>query len=313
MARTIKAIADEVCDRVTVNTPATLFGVNDKIARILRTAAKDTLRDIMRAAMQNGLSTFHSQWVFTTKPGVYAYRMPPDFYKIIPGAEHRDKWPLGILGPVNPQTWSNWLNGLSATAVPMGWRLKNNLLHLEPVPTAEEIIVIEYLSRFPVARAATDADLQPVGGYLTPISPLVPREGHIADGALDAVTLTDNPAWGTAAWGTEAFGSTPLKELRRVPASTTNTLYPEYQVRAEEFAADGDFCALEDDHVLSLGMTWRLRKGLSMPYAEAHDEYESEKEVFLANDASRGRTIRFGDSRPHHDVVPLGGGNWVVS
>lgn len=313
MARTIKELAVEVCDRATVNAPETLFGTNDRIARILRVAAKDTLRDIMRAAMKNGVSGFHSQWVFATKPGVYAYRMPPDLYKMIPGTEQRNRWPLGILGPVNPQTWSNWIAGLQYTAVPMGWRIKNNLIHFEPVPTQEEMVVIEYLSRYPVARDATDADLAPVGGYLQPISPLLPREGYIADGALDAVETTSGSKWGTATWGASVWGSTPRSELRRIPTSSSNTRFPEYQVRAEEFTADTDTCAIDDDHIVSLGMTWRLRKGLSMPYAEVYDEYEREKDVFLANDASRGRTIVFGESGPHEEIAPLGEGQWMVT
>jgi len=311
VAKTILELAVEVCDRVTVNTPTTIFGTNDRTSRILRMAAKDTLRDIMRSAMRNGLSGFQSQWVFATQPGVYAYRLPPDFYKMIPGTEQRNRWPLGILGPVSPQTWSNWISGLAYTAVPMGWRIKNNLIHFEPPPSSSEIVIIEYLSRYPVSRAATDADLQPVNGRLAPVAPLVPREGYIGDGALDVVSLTDGSKWGAATWGTAVWGETAMGKLRRIPPKDTS--FPDYQVRAEEFTADTDVCAIDDDYVVSLGMTWRLLKGLSMPYAEAFDEYEREKDVFLANDGSRGRTLVFGESGVQNEIEPLGDGNWMVS
>jgi hypothetical protein len=310
VARTILDIATEVCDRVTVNVPSTLFGTNDNIARKLRVAAKDTLRDLMRGAMKNGISGFHSQWVFATKPGVYAYQLPPDFYKMLPGTEQRSRWPLGILGPVTPQTWSNWISGLQYTAVPMGWRIKNNLIHFEPPPTQEEIVVIEYLSRFPVARDATDADLAPVNGYLQPIAPLVPREGYIHGDALDVVETT-GPTWGEAVWGTAVWGTTAISELRRIPTSSTK--FPDYQVRAEEFTSDDDLCAIDDDHVVSLGMTWRLRKGLMMSYAEEYDEYDREKDVFLSNDGSTARTVVFGDTGPREEIAPLGDGQWSVT
>lgn len=313
MARTIFEIATEVCDRVTVASPDSLFGNNDRIARTLRVAAKDTIRDMMRSAMKNGMSSLQSQWVFATKPKVYAYSLPPDFFKMLPHTEQRNRWPLGIIGPANPQTWSNWIGGAAYTAVPMAWRIANNLIHLEPPPTETELVLIEYLSRYPVARDATDADLAPVDGRLAPISPLVPREGYIAAGALDAVPTSGASKWGEATWGTAVWGSTPAQELRRVPTGAANTRFPAYQVRAEEFTADTDRSAFDDDHVLSLGLTWRLRKGLRMPYAEAHEEYEEEKGVFLANDASRGRTIVFGDDVPHEGVVPLGGDRWLVS
>jgi len=310
VARTILDLAIEVCDRVTVNAPTTLFGTNDRIARILRTAAGDTLRDIMRDGMRNGCTEFHSQWVFAVQPGVYAYRLPPDYWKMLAGTEQRNRWPLGILGPVTPQTWSNWISGLAYTAVPMGWRIKNNLIHFEPPPTKQEIVIIEYLSRWPVARDATDADLEPVNGRLAPKSPLVPREGYIGDGALDAVEKEAASLWGTAAWGTGVWGKTASTELRRIPEKSTK--FPAYQVRAEKFEADTDTSALDDDHVLSLGMTWRLRKGLSMPYAEEFDEYEEAKEVFLANNGSKGRDIRI-SGNGGNEIEPLGNGNWMVT
>jgi len=308
--RTIKELATEVCDRVTVNTPETIFGTNDRIARILRTAAKDTLRDIMRSAMKNGVSGFQSQWVFATKPGVYAYRMPPDLYKLIAGTEQRSRWPLGILGPVDPQTWSNWVAGIRTTSVPMAWRIKNNLIHFEPTPVREEIVVIEYLSRYPVVRAATDDDLEIVDGRLTPVAPLVPRDGYLGDDALNAVERDSSSKWGAAEWGTALWGKTATAQLGRIPVKSSK--FPAFQVREENFAHDDDICAMDDDHALSLGMTWRLRKGLSMRYAEELNEYETEKEIFLAQDASRARNIGFGNGNYGADVVPLGDGNWSV-
>lgn len=314
MARTVRELAIEVCDRVTVNTPDTIFGNNDRIARNLRIALKDTIREIMRLSMKNGVSALHSQWIFATKPGIYAYRTPPDFHKMIPGTEQRNRWPLGILGPVNPQTWSNWISGLETVAVPMGWRIKNNLMHFEPVPQAEELIVIEYISRFPAIRDATPEDMAPVDGRLEPISPLVPREGYVAKQALDAVDVMSPSDWGVAQWGTALWGETPLEVMRRIPYDPAETnLFPPYQVRKPEFDNDNDICAFDDDHVISLGMTWRLRKGLRMDYAEAYDEYERETDVFLANDASRARTFSIGEGIVEHEVAPLGDGQWSVS
>lgn len=313
MSRTIKELAIEVCDRVTVNSPDEIFGTNDRIARILRVAIKDTLRDIMRDAMRNGVSGFQSQWIFATKPGVYAYKMPPDLYKIIAGTEQRSRWPLGIIGPVNPQSWSNWISGAQYTTVPMGWRIKNNLIHFEPTPTNEEIVVIEYLSSYTVARDATDDDLAPVGGYLQPIAPLVPREGYLSDNAYDAIDTGTHSQWGAATWGASVWGQTPARAARRIQAGTAETNFPAYQVRAENFTKDTDRCAIDDDHIVSLGMTWRLRKGLSMPYAEAHLEYEREKGVFLSNDASVGRVINFSDYGPSHEINPLGDGQWLAT
>ena len=49
MARSILEIAQEAAERdKTAPAPAQLFGTNDRVARILRVAAKDTMRDLMR-------------------------------------------------------------------------------------------------------------------------------------------------------------------------------------------------------------------------------------------------------------------------
>lgn len=310
MSRSIKELSIEVCDRVTVNTPETIFGTNDRIARILRTSVNDILRDIMRSAMRNGVSGFQSQWVFATKPGVYAYRMPPDLYKVIPYTEQLGRSPIGILGPVNPQTWNNWVSGASYSTIPMAWRIKNNLIHFESTPTKEEIVIIEYLSRFPAVRDATDDDLEIVDGRLTPIASLVPRDGYVAPDALNAVER-EGSKWGSAEWGTALWGKTATAELGRIPV--TSTKFPAFQVREEKFQSDDDICAIDNDHVVSLGMTWRLRKGLSMPYAEEMNEYETEKDLFLAQDGSIGRDFSFGNGNSGDEVTPLGNGIWSVS
>lgn len=331
MGRTILELAQEVTDREIVNRPTTLFGTNDRHARILRQAAVDTLRDLLRDGMRNGLSAFQSQWVFATKPGVYSYALPPDFLRVVPGTERRDRWPMGLVGPVSAQTWANWLTGVSPTAVPMGWRIQNNLIRIEPPPIAEELVLIDYISRWPVVREATEEDLASVNGHLLPVSPLVPREGYIARRALDAVDLAGGSTWGSAEWSGASFPTTPETELRRVPAGPRSQTgptdppdgpidieplereFPPFEVRAETFTADTDRSALHDDHVLSLGMTWRMRKALERPYAEERDQYEREKDVFLANDAARARIFTFGCDSGVSEVEPFGDGRWIVS
>ena len=57
MARTILAIAQEAANREnTAPPPATLFGTNDRVARILRVAIHDTMRDVMRSSVWSGSS-----------------------------------------------------------------------------------------------------------------------------------------------------------------------------------------------------------------------------------------------------------------
>lgn len=317
MTRPILAIAIEAAEREgTAPAPARLFGTNDRVAKILRGAAKDTTREILRRTRYRGLSEFHSQWAFMTEPGRYAYSMPPDFLRMIPDAEIRNGWPLGLVGPASPQSWARWIAGMGSVSAPMGWRIKNNALFIDPTPMGSELLVIEYISRYPVVRNIGPEDLDLATIPATVIAPYVPRDGYIATGIsidggaqLDAFVFDEDPGFDVGTWaGEPAEISEYLKRLNPLSA-----VAPLAQLRQEEFEADTDLSAFEDDYLLSLGMTFRLRRGLTMPYAEAAAEYEREMEVKLAEDAGGARDFTFGNCETTVGAVPLGGGNWMIS
>ena len=137
MGRRILDIAVEAAERdATAPAPTTLFATNNKVAKILRIAARDTLREYLRASDWIGLSEHHATWAFVTHPGRFAYPLPPDFLRLIPNTEHRGGWPMGLVGPATPQAWAHWLFGGGGTApVQMGWRIHNGAIWVEPTPT----------------------------------------------------------------------------------------------------------------------------------------------------------------------------------
>lgn len=314
MARTILEIAQEAAERRnTAPAPYSLFQTNTKIAKVLKVAAADTLRDLERRTGHTGLSEFHSTWVFALQPGRYAYPLPPDFLRMIPNTEHRGGWPLGLVGPATPQAWASWIFGGAVTAVEMGWRIRNNAIWFEPTPSAVELVAIEYISRYPVvSRVATgDFDMS----QTPPVCqvPLVPRDGYLdlaAYTATDPVTneaLYDVPP----GWEESVFGGDIAASLRALNPTATAQPYPE--VRRPSFVADTDKPATDDDHWLSLGMTFRLRRGLGLDFTEEAAEYEEEMDQKLAHDAGGARAIRLGGAGPEWDTYPVGGGKWLVT
>ena len=315
MARTILAIAREAAERdATAPAPTSLFNTNNRIARILRTAAKDTLREYLRSYDVIGTSEFQSTWVLTLVPGRFAYQLPPDFLRIIANTEHRSGWPMGLMGPASPQTWAAWLYGGSAAPVEMGWRIQNGVMHIMPTPKAYELVTIDYISRFPVVSPVREGDYD--FSVSPPVCnlPFVPREGfydiaqaYDASENIDGQGLYDlPPGWDVAIYGPEIFDT-----LRRLNPKSARAPLP--QVRREAFEADGDMPAFDDDHVLSLGMSFRLRKALGMDYAEVAAEYEAEMENKAATDAGGQRPFRLGANRRPDDVVPLGNGQWLIN
>ncbi|MEM6624468.1 MAG: hypothetical protein AAF674_19770 [Pseudomonadota bacterium] len=315
VASTILEIAREAANRDnTAPPPATLFGTNDRIAEALRVAANDVFRTYLRHTRWEGLSELHSTFVWALQPGKYAYPLPPDFLRTIPRTEQRNGWPLGLLGPATPEYWANWVFGLDAISATMGWRIRNNAIFIEPIPQSAELVAIEYISRYPVVSEIRTGDYDLTRTPIQTIAPIVARDGWlntVNDDVFQSALATvanfgQQPGFDISVWAQD-----PWEILRFV--QPTSAVAPLPQVRRPEFTADADMPAFDDNHVLSLGMTFHLQRALGLPYAERAAEFESEMEVKASTDAGKGAGFRLqqGD-RPDWDVWPLGNGDWMV-
>jgi hypothetical protein len=172
---------------------------------------------------------------------------------------------------------------------------------------------MEYISRYLVVSEIEagdyDASVPP-----NAISPTVPRDGVITGDASELVYEDTGsefaygaaPGWDAAVWAAEL--SDILKRINPLSLAA-----PAPQVRRAEFTADADKPAFEDDYVLSLGMTYRLRRALGKPYVEHAAEYEAELDTKIGTDAGHARPFHIGSRETIDDVVPLGGGTWMVS
>lgn len=315
MARTILEIAKSAAERdLTAPAPTTLFDTNNKVAKILRVAASDTMRDYLRRSGWKGLSEFHSTWVFGLTPGRYAYPLPPDFLRVIPNTEHLAGSPVSFVGPASPQAWAGWIFGIGGVPAQMGWRIRNNAIFFDPHPTSPQLVAIEYVSRFPVVSriAAGDYDFTVSPAQCT--SPFVPRDGFVSlNGAAATAPTSGAGEYDTAppGWDDAVFGQEVSEALRAI--SPTSAVAPFPMVRRPEFTADTDIPAFDDDHVLSLGMTFRLRRALGLDYAEVAGEYEEEIESKSEHDAGGARDIRLGRSANDVECYPLSNGSWMVT
>lgn len=314
MPRTILAIAQEAADRdATAPAPASLFDNPSRIAKLMRIAAQDVIRDYLRTC-SFGVSEFQATWVFALQPGRYAYPLPPDYLRIIGGTEQRAGWPMSLIGPATPQAWASWVFGGAAAPTQTGWRIRNNAILVEPTPSVEELVAIEYVSRWPVVGRMTDADVDLSGSIPVFRAPHVPRDGamFLKNDVLlrkrrpEDFDYDDPPGFDVGLWASE-----PMEALRRIKPTSAQAPFP--QVRKETFTADDDMPAFDDDHLLSLGMTFRLRRALGQPYEEHAAEYEREMTAKAVADAGGARPFLIGDETAIADVVPLGSGKWLVS
>lgn len=312
MARTILEIAREAAERdATAPAPATLVSTNNRIAKILRTAAIDTLREYTTRTNWIGSSELHSTWVFSTVPGRFAYPLPPDFLRMIPDTETLGGSPMGLIGPATPQSWAHWLFGNNAGRTTTAWRIRNNAFWFNDVPSTYELVTIDYVSRFPVVSLLREGDYDMSKSPPVCNAPFVPRDGYLViaeqlDITEEGTAFFENPP----GWEVGIFGEEQFEALRRL--SPTSALEPRPQVRRPTFTSDTDTPVMEDDHLLSLGMTFRLRRALGLDYAEIAAEYEELLEIKASDDAGGSRSFRLG-STDCPDVAPLGGGRWLVS
>ena len=296
--RTILDIAHDAADRATTQRPATLFD-DSLVARYLRVGAQDTARDIMRKALGGqGWTALQATWVFRIEIGVQSYLLPPDFGQMIPDTQHRRSWSVGLLGPVPLAEWHDYLYGLSAPASGMSWRVQNNRLYVEPVPAVTEFATIGYISNWPVVQPVDGADFLQADVSAAQaarvVLPLVSREGYIGTNAA-ALGMTANEF---------------SQKFRLLTPTQGVDLKSEAMARKERFTTDTDMPAL-DDHLMGLGMTWRLRKSLEKPYAEEKAEFDEECDVRLGTDGGGAQPISL-QADSADPVTFLEGGRYVI-
>lgn len=315
MARSLLEIAVEASERdATAPAPTTLFNTNNRIARILRVAAKDIMRTYMRHHAWQGVSELHSTWAFALKPGQYAYPLPPDFGRLIPQTAQRGNWPLGLIGPATPRVWARWISGATAAPGRLGWRIHNNALFVEPTPQTADLVTMEYVSRYLVVSNVQAGDYDLTTKPPTVVAPLVPRDGHIdvpdyetfASLPDDVFGFDNPPGWDIATWSEEV--SDALKAINPL-----SIIAPLPQVRRENFENDTDTCAIADDHILSMGMTAILRRAMGLSYVEHMAEFEDEMESKIAHDSGNMDPEPFGTDAGQYGTYPLEDGRWLIS
>ena len=129
-----------------------------QLCRLLKAVGQDLLRDF-------AWTHFQKEHTFATVAGTAAYALPADFGRML----HQTHWNrtgvMPLQGPLGAQGWQ-LLKAQSATgAVGLWFRVVNNEVELQPVPTSAQTLAYEYVSRYwvqpsgqtaPTAEAPTD-------------------------------------------------------------------------------------------------------------------------------------------------------------
>ncbi len=291
---TIRTQLEHAAEAAGMPVPKVIYGSNDRLSRTLRSVARASVRDILASMPSGGYSDQISTWVFRTQPGEASYPLPPDFYDMIPGTQFRDTWPVGLLGPTPSWMWARWRAGFSVPSYPFSWRVLRNRMYLEPIPAAQEVVTVEYLSKFPVIKQVTGWDNQLWDGAPGDHAkaPYVTHEGHLA------VTATDLGL--TSAEFDAKFRLLTPPNGWDASSDLNGDGYPDAFVRKEGLTEDTDIVSFDHDLFLS-SLIWRLRREVRKPYAEEKLDFERIRSSTAAIDNGGLRDICFSSPGMSHE------------
>lgn len=144
---TLLSIAQEAAEDLGIGEPSVVIGALDEDGRRIRAAAKAAGKHLARRDWPE----LQKEHTFTTAASTESYSLPSDFKRLISNTiwDRTNYWSLR--GGTTPIEWQIRKSALIATAsLRKRFRIKvssnSNLFFVDPVPTAAENLVFEYVS-----------------------------------------------------------------------------------------------------------------------------------------------------------------------
>ena len=198
-------------------SPSAIVSNTDSLAGQLLAWAR---REVDLLARKHNWQALTAEHTITTVALTESYALPSDYGRYVSDTfwDATNHWPMR--GSIDPQMWQALKRGIIVNTIRKQFRVKGSLVFLNPIPSAVETVIGEYITSKPVTNT--------VGGAKT------------------TFTLDDD-----------------------------TTLIPE--------------------HLVELGVTWRLLRSKGFDYSEERDEYDRQVEIAWAQD-SPAPSINFGVS-----------------
>lgn len=153
--RTLLQIVQAACDEVGIPRPAAIVSSTDASAQqLLALANRDGLDLSLRQGSMGGWQQLSKEYVFETVAALDHYEFPADlaYFASTTQWDRTQRWPLN--GPASPSEWQVLKSATIGSVGPRTrFRIKSNLIYLDPVPTDARTIVFEYYSNAWVSSA----------------------------------------------------------------------------------------------------------------------------------------------------------------
>ena len=136
-----------ICQNVATNCgfpqPALIIGNPDTTAAMLLALINKGGKRLARKPWQ----VLRKEYTFSTAIGTPSYALPSDYGWF----ENDTAWDRTMFwkmrGSLSAEEWQRYKSGVMSTTPRARFRIKNNLIFIDPTPTAIDSLVIEYISK----------------------------------------------------------------------------------------------------------------------------------------------------------------------
>lgn len=142
--RTLLQIVQAAANEMGLPTVATVVGNPDlQVSQMLALANRTGLE---LAAIEGGWNALRAEQLITLVPGTANYAFPADFSYYVQDTfwDRSTKWPLA--GPLSAVDWQLLRTGLYPGGINARYRIMAGQIYFDPVPSAADVIAIEYIS-----------------------------------------------------------------------------------------------------------------------------------------------------------------------
>jgi hypothetical protein len=146
MAKTLVQLCAEAIESLgPFNIPTTIIGNSDPDAAILKWAATQTGRELVRSYSWQVLL---SSTTITTVAGTYQYSLPADFRRFSNETFYNITEERALYGPMTPSSWAELTKGITLSTFDYSFRVAGNYLEFSPTPTSVQTLGYDYYSKY---------------------------------------------------------------------------------------------------------------------------------------------------------------------
>lgn len=144
---TLQQMVIQAAAEIGQTAPTFVVGNTDTTAIQMLALAQREGRELSRmAGLWGGWPQLRGEYIFNTAIGTDNYAFPADFQYFIPSTQWDRTFKWQLIGPLEAQEWQVLKSGITVAGPRIRWRLMDQRIYLDPVPSAVDQIVFEYYS-----------------------------------------------------------------------------------------------------------------------------------------------------------------------